>query len=583
MFTIMYEYILVCGLIFLCDFDQARTYFLQCNPIKNCSSFMSKEFPNRKKMHNGFKKCLLEDYIQVDYKLIPPQQINETFAIRYQYIFKELVSVNRNIAEIDILMNLFWKDDCLRWNNSEISNFSYKLILLNTNEIWRPTIFDSSTITPIFFNDTQIIVHSNGECEESLHFRVKIICEDFPFYFPNDYQICQLNFGFKLITNFTLYSLNNLKKSCVTKHLEYEEWYIDCKEYVNFENVINTQEHWPFLNGFNYIYLGNITGKFTLKRLHLYSYSTVVLPSIMVCVCSQLITLTRPFDKHASILSSLFLSLVFILHNLPLFNKFSLLSLLINWIYCLCSSNLIIIITCNTIATRNNACLPILQRYYANICKFNSKPISLLVILSLSIRLPIIGILLLKTFFGFIIGIILMIIIWVVIIIFKILEGIEQKFKSNARRNTMINLEDNENKFQLIKLTTSIDLLTLAIQQLSARQQHANSSEESLLRVGTLNENNKSCNSSINPNYCNIEVKQKFKQIAMNYNYESQSFDGEQNDIKMLENNKITQKPISIPEWNGKLALCICRILNCIQILGNIFVSITLWVVYYRF
>ena len=479
--------IIMCELIFilLSHFDQAST-FSQCNAIKNCSKFISNKLFNKKKILNGLKECLLENYTEYEFKLIPPQEANETFAIRYQYFPKELISVNKDTAVIDILMNLFWKDDCLRWNNYEVNPFSY--ILFSTQEIWKPTVYASSTIASISSKeDTQIIVHSNGECEESLNFRVKIICEDFPFYFPNDYQICQMNFRFKLITNFTLSPFNNLDKNCITKHLTLEEWYIDCDEFVNFENVIYTQEHWPYLSSVNNIYLGNITGKFKLKRFPHYSYSTIVLPSIIVCICSQLITLTMPFDKHAIILSSLFLSLVFILNNLPSFNKFSLLSLIINWIYCVCSSNLIISITCNNIATRKKACMPLLQRYYSNICKFTAKPIPLFVILSITIRLPIIGILLLKTFYGFILGIICMIIIWLVIALYKIFAAKETTSKGNSK--LMTNVNDIDDKSELAKLTKAIGWHTSVLHQFLATL-YPTFLEASLLGAKSVDENN---------------------------------------------------------------------------------------------
>ena len=560
-----------------CLFSQAST-FSQCNELKNCSNYINKDLPNRKKMLNRLKECLLENYSESEYKLIPPQVANETFAIRYQYFPKELISVEKDITEMDIQMNLFWKDDCLRWNNQEID---FPFILLGMQETWRPEVFVSSIFTPLSSQvDTQIIVHSNGECEESLYFKVKLICEDFPFYFPNDYQICQMNFRFKLITNFTLSPFNNLEKKCITKHLELEEWYIDCDEFVNFENVINTQEHWPFLSSVNNIYLGNITGKFKLKRFPHYSYSTIVLPPIVVCACSQIITLMRPFiDKHATILSSLFLSLAFILNNLPSFNKFSLLSLLINWIYCLCSSNLIISITCNTIATRKKKCLPLLQQFYPNICKFNAKPIPLFVILSLTITLPIIGTLLFKGFRGFVLGIIFMIIIWLVISFYRIFAGIDKTPKGNS--TPMTNLKDNENKSQLIKLTKAIDLLTLAVQQLPVTQQHLNLPEALSLRAITGVAKSESSDIHNNPKPC-IE-EQNIKQAEGNYINQQHSLNKGQTDFKILHNKEITKEPINISDWNSKLALCIWRILNCIQILGNIFLNITLWIVYYRF
>lgn len=587
-------------LIFVCAYSQTSN-LSQCNEPKNCSAYINKYFPNKKKMLSGIKVCLLENYSESEFRLIPPENLSETFSLRYQYFVNELINVDKNVAEVEIVMNLFWKDDCLRWNNKEIIYFPY--LIMNTKDIWVPTVFVSSKIAPMFSqDDAQVIVHSSGDCEESFLYRVKIICDDFPMHFPNDYQICQINFQFKLITNFTLSLFNESQKICISNNLELGEWFIECGEFLNTEEVISTNERWPFLSSVNNLYLGNITGKFKVKRFPHYTYSSIMLPSLIVCVCSQLISLIPPYSQnYATILSSLFLSLNVVLNNFHdeslAFNKFSLLSLILNWIYCLCASNVIIIIYGSTIATKKQACLPWFQRYYLQICLFNEKPISLLSILSLSITLPILGALLFKGIYGFISGIICMIAFWILIALYLTLARISSvKFKSendvNEKEQSSTDLKnskskkDDDDKYQISKLTQAVDQLTLAIQQFI--QRYHLSSGGSLLNsssIAEIEQNDRHfsiTNTSFTHNEENNNQLTQIDTADINKNNESPTISEEKEEFEIIQNNEITTDPVYISTWNVKLALCICRLWTCFQILGNIFLNITLWVIYYR-
>lgn len=577
--------------IFICSIHSIKSNTLSnCNQVKDCLSSIEDK-SNQKKILGGIKECLLADYTESEYNLIPPHDSNETFSIRYQYSIKELISVEDDIAEVDILMNLFWRDPCLRWIDNQYYHFPY--LILSTKDIWRPKVFVPSTIKPISSQDNiQVVVHSNGDCEESLLFRLKIMCEDFPLYFPNDYQICRINFKFKFISNFTLlpFANKNLENNCITNNLELGEWFIECKEFNNTEGVISTNQHWPFLSSVDStrIYLGTINGSFTLKRYPQYTYSSVMLPSLIVCVNSQLILIMRPYaQNYAVILSSVFLSLSVLVRNLPNFNKFSLLSLILNWIFCLCASNVIIIILSNTISRRKKACLPLLQCFYRQICMFNQTPTSLILILSLSIILPIFWALLLQRIIGFILGTFYMVIIWITIASYMIRAGfslIRLKSKSVEKENISTNPKsqlsnakdkDKDEKSQITKLVEKINQLTVAIKKTLVESQL--STDESRLK----------CN--MEPNDLQAEfsplsklvIKQEEKHVETKSESDPRPMDeGKTASTQKKENSK---DPNFISEWNGKLAEFLCRIWTCVHIIGNIFLNVTLLIIYYRF
>ena len=584
--------ILVCVILLIFCYDSSHSSTLsQCNEVKDCSSYVNKSSPNKKKMLNGIKDCLLDDYAEGEFKLIPPQESNDTFPIRYQYFVNDLISVEKDVAEVELIMNLFWRDDCLRWNDTD---FPY--IMLNATDIWRPPVFISSTITPISTDESnQIIVHSNGDCEESLLLKLKIICEENPFYFPNDFQLCRFNFKMKLSTNFSLSPYNESEKNCVTNNVELGEWFIDCEDFNNVQSVNNTNEHWPFLSkatNLNSLYLGNVNGTFKLNRFPHSTYSSIVLPSLIVCVCSQIISLIPPTATNfATILSSLFLSLTVILNNIPSFNKFALFSLLLNWIYCLCASNVLIIIIGTTIASRKKPCLTLFQRFYPKICLFNKLPISFCLILSLTITLPILGALLFKRVYGFLSGIVFMIIIWIIIAVYKIFARIssvrlkaesEGKQKTSSQKNPKSKLDDE----QVAKLTTAVNQLTLVMQQFSESQRSAS---ESVLRARSTasrrepsDGNNKSNPSSKRGDgQENTQAETRFNENAggLSAPDDHQPINEERVDFDILPKKEIT---IETSAWNGKLAHCICRMWNCVQIIGNIFLNLTLWIIYYR-
>ena len=161
-------------------------------------------------------------------------------------------------------------------------------------------------------DDSQIIVHSNGECEFKRRFRLKIICEDLPIFFQNDLQTCNISFIIKLITNFNLTKFNNPENtsSGFPGNVETREWHIKCTEFTETSEVISTTENWPFLKSSNRLYAGSINGTFKIRRYPHNTYSSIVLPSVILCVCSQLLSLIPPYEQnYSTILSSLFLSL----------------------------------------------------------------------------------------------------------------------------------------------------------------------------------------------------------------------------------------------------------------------------------
>lgn len=573
-------------------------YNSQCNEVNECAN-VSTLSHNKKKMLQALKECLLDDYTENESMLSPPPIPNGTFLIRYKYSVNDLISVDKDVAEIEVLMNLFWKDDCLRWNEADI-NFPY--VMMNPKDIWRPTFFVSPTVSPISSQeDSQIIVHSNGECEESLIFRIKITCENFPLYFPNDYQNCSVNFKFKMITNFTLSPFNDSTENiCVKSELELGEWFIECDEYVNREEVIPNTGHWPYLGNTtaNNLFIGNINGTFKIKRSPHYTYSSIMLPLLVVCVCSQIISVIPPSaQSYANILSSLFLSLTVLLSNLPSFSKFALLSLLINWIYCLCASNVIIAIVGNTLSAQKQACLVLFQRFYPKICCFVQFPISFFLILSLSITMPMLGALLLQRFYGFITGIILMLIVWTVIAVYKIFARIsavrmksENEEQSAAPKNPPSKSKKDDDKYQIAKLTQAVDELTSAIQQFSEAQQLRFPKEESPLRVRSIagNRSNGGNSSSKLGDEQTGDIQME-TQIdggaakAKDKTYESLPIKEGKDDVEVIRSKEIIIDPEFISKWNAQLALCICRIWTCIQILTNLFLNITLWIIYYRF
>ena len=504
--TVLYLIVLV--LVFFNLFSKSSTS--QCNELKDCSEYINKNFPYKRKMLNGLKECLLENYTESEFRLIPPSESNEGFSIQYQYFLNELVSVEKDVAEINIVLNLFWKDDCLKWNETINSYFPYTRIMLNSTDIWRPQIFMPSRITQSFISkendDSQIIVHSNGECELKHRLRLKIICEDLPIYFPNDLKICNISFIIKLITNFNLIKYPENASSCFPDNVETREWSINCLEFIETSKVISTTENWPFFKSSNKLYAGSINGTFKIRRYPNNTYSSIVLPSVILYVCSQLLSLIPPYEEnYPMILSSLFLSLTMLLSNLwkalPRFNKFSILPIILNYIYIHCASTVLIIIVTNTINRRKKACLPFLQAYNLKICKFNAKPISFFLVASLSLTIPIIQALFLEIKWGFVSGLICLIIAWIL----------------------------------LIRIYFS-------------------------LRVGP------------------SPVEQSSEQV---------NFQGNKATIEMDNNENRASKEITIDPhdkapWNAKLALFICRIWNCFQIIGNIILNILLLVIYWQ-
>ena len=79
--------------------------------------------------------------------------------------------------------------------------------------------------------------------------------------------------------------------------------------------------------------------------------------------------------------------------------------------------------------------MPLLQGYYLQICRFNAIPISLCLVLSLSLTIPIIGALFLETMWGFVSGIICMIIAWILVLIYKKLPSTSTSLKSEIMEN----------------------------------------------------------------------------------------------------------------------------------------------------
>ena len=425
--------------------------------------------------------------------------------------------MEKDVAEIFIILNLFWKDDCLKWNETINSDFPY--IILNSTDIWTPQIFMPSRITQSVISkendDSQIIVHSNGECELKHRLRLKIICEDLPIYFPNDLKTCNISFIIKLITNFNLTKFHNPENasSCFPSNGETREWYIDCLKFNETSIVISTTENWPVLKSSNKLYAGSINGTFKIRRYPHNTYSSIVLPSVILYVCSQLLSLIPPYEEnYPMILSSLFLSLTLLLSNLwkalPRFNKFSLLPIILNYIYCHCASNVLIIIVTNTINRRKKACLPFLQAYNLKIYKFNAKPISFFLVASLSLTIPIIQALFLEiNYWGFVSGFICMIIV-LILIYFSWRVG-----------------------QSIVKQSTEQDS-----------------------HIG---------------DRATIEMK----------NNENPASNGER---VILQTREITIDPNDKALWNAKLALFICRIWNCFQIIGNIILNILLFIIYWQ-
>lgn len=341
---------------------------------------------------NVLRKCLLTNY---SINHIPPAtQLINSMKFRYMLSVRDLLLVQKDSVTINILVSLFWNDECLSWNATEF-NISY--LEFSSREIFTPNfcIFPKSSSNCILsnFEDVAVIVSSNGDVEVTyLPKQIQIPCNEAnnPInYFPNDYKSCRMDIELRMMENFSISKLYPKAQSCKIELIDIKQWYIRCSEHNESVYVYKQNLNWPMSsNQSNYdVFRGVIRNDFIVRRYPFDVYSTLIIPGLVIFIFNEIMLLVCPNSPGSYFLQIAFLFTAYwnLIHD---YRTFTLLSLCLNIIYAFCISNPIISIFIHNILACEVECASYLRRHQAKIVWLNKIPLKSILIIMLPMYIP---------------------------------------------------------------------------------------------------------------------------------------------------------------------------------------------------